>query len=123
MSYGIAFYNSDSSGFTSWIGLNLPIAIDRGANADMCQYTRQPGHHAEDDCSIDDMTVPYALSVIIRISHLAFVSARCVWHLRELPVETEHDSLQTPDVAHIPDPVHESQFGADDHVGHLALWD
>lgn len=43
-------------------------------------------------------------------------------HVREFPVETEHDALQTPDVTHVPDPVHEGQFGPEDHVVHLAFW-
>lgn len=43
--------------------------------------------------------------------------------IRELPVETQKNAFQTPDIANIPYPVHERQLGSEDHVLHFALWD
>lgn len=36
-------------------------------------------------------------------------------------VKTQEHSFETPDVGQIPDPVHEREFGPEDHIRHLGL--
>lgn len=43
--------------------------------------------------------------------------------LRELPVKAEKYTFETPDIANVPYPVHECQFGTKDHGRNLVVRD
>lgn len=44
-------------------------------------------------------------------------------HKRHLMIKTQKNTLETPDIAQIPDPVREGELGAQDEVGNHAIWE
>lgn len=69
------------------------------------------------------MPMPCPCAGIPQDVSVAVVYQMPIWYVRELPVKAEQDSLQAPYITYIPDPIHERQLGAQDHIVELALRD
>lgn len=45
-----------------------------------------------------------------------------VFDIREFPVKTKKNTLQAPNIADVPYPIHEGQLRSEDHMGDFAVW-
>lgn len=96
------------------MGVHMQTCVSTHASQIIPQKTEEPTTKCR--CHVPALLIHKMLALQCYI--------RCIkGNVREFPVKAEQDSLQAPYITDIPDPIHECELGAQDHVLELALRD